>query len=532
MTRHTMTIDRRTAVAASLGLLLVGVAGTLAWLKAGGGSSPTRAAMSPAEGASPASTARAPSDWRSTKVSDAVVTLSPEAVARAGIVVSTVAPGTEAASLRVPGVVEANHYRQVVVTALAAGRVTRVPAELGQHVRRGGLLASVYSPELAEAQARFRGARAELDAHDRELQRTQKLAAIGAASRQELDRIHAEHTAQLAVVESARARLDLLGGRTAVDRSADAGPSTTVDVFAPLDGTITERSANAGLNVEAGAPLFTVADLSTVWVVAELFEQDFARVRVGTAATVTLPAYPELQLEARVSYIDPQVSAATRTAKVRIELPNAGQRLRLGMYTDVQLGVSSSGGAAAGVTIPRAAVQTVGDGTVVYVASAGIPGHFAEREVRLGDAAGEQVRIVSGVTAGESVVVRGSFFLRAELERLGLRAKSVSTPAKPSPSLATPLASEQPPAEQSAHVKVTEKGFEPAKVELRVGVPAKLTFTRVTDTTCAKEIVFPSLKIRKALPLNQGVDVRFTPASGEIAFACGMDMLKGTVVGR
>jgi hypothetical protein len=97
---------------------------------------------------------------------------------------------------------------------------------------------------------------------------------------------------------------------------------------------------------------------------------------------------------------------------------------------------------------------------------------------------------------------------------------------------ATRPAQQKPPAEQSAHVKITAKGFEPAKVELLVGVPAKLTFTRVTDATCAKEIVFPSLKLRKPLPLNQAVNVRFTPAAGETAFVCGMDMLKGTVTAR
>jgi cobalt-zinc-cadmium efflux system membrane fusion protein len=530
MTSHTMTIDRRTAAAASLGLLLVGAAGTLAWLKAGSSQPPT--AMALAEGNAPARIVPPPSDQSSTSASDTAVTLSPEAVTRAGIVVSKIDVGSEAAFLRVPGVVEANHYRQVAVTALAAGRVTKVQAELGQDVRRGQSLASIYSPELAEARARFGAARAELEAHDRELQRTQKLAAIGAASRQELDRIHAEHTAQLAMVESARARLELLGGRSAVDRPADAGPSTTVDVLAPLDGTITERSANAGLNVEAGTPLFTVADLSTVWVVAELFEQDFARVRVGTPVTVTVPAYADLRLQARVSYIDPQVSAATRTAKVRVELPNVGQQLRLGMYADVQVGVSSAADLT-GVTVPRAAVQTVGDRSVVYVASAGIPGQFVERAVRLGDAAGAQVRIVSGLTAGESVVVGGSFFIRAEAERLGLRPRSTGSPPQEAPSLAAaPSGQAKPPAEQRAQVTITEKGFEPTKVELRVGVPATLTFARVTDTTCAKEIVFPSLKLRKPLPLNQPVDVRFTPAAAETAFACGMDMLKGTVVAR
>jgi RND family efflux transporter MFP subunit len=531
MTSHTMTIDRRTAAAASLGLLLVGAAGTLAWLKAGSSQPP--AAMALTDVNPPARILAPPSEPASISASDIAVTLSPEAVKRAGIVVSKIDAGSEASFLRVPGVVEANHYRQVAVTALAAGRVTKVQAELGQGVRRGQSLASIYSPELAEARARFGAARAELEAHDRELQRTQKLAAIGAASRQELDRIHAEHTAQLAMVESARARLELLGGRSAVDGTADAGPSTTVDVLAPLDGTVTERSANAGLNVEAGTPLFTVADLSTVWVVAELFEQDFARVRVGTPVTVSLPAYPDMRLQARVSYIDPQVSPATRTAKVRVELPNAGQQLRLGMYADVQLGVASAAIDATGVTIPRAAVQTVGDRSVVYVASASVPGQFVERAVRLGDAAGEQVRIVSGLTAGESVVVGGSFFIRAEAERLGLRPRSAGSPLQVSTSVgAAPSGQAKPPAEQGAQVKITEKGFEPTKVELRVGVPATLTFTRVTDATCAKEIVFPSLKLRKPLPLNQAVDVRFTPAAGETAFVCGMDMLKGTVVAR
>ena len=530
MTSQTMTIDRRVAAAASLGLLLVGAAGTLAWLKAGGSEPP--GATRQAAGNPPARAVPSASEQSSTSSSDITVTLAPEAVARAGIVVSQIGAGRKASSVRVPGVVEANRYRQVAVTALTAGRVTAVQAELGQDVRRGQSLARIYSPELAEARARLGAAQAELEAHDRELQRTQKLAAIGAASRQDLDRIHAEHTAQLAMVESARARLQLLGGRSAADRGAEAGASTTVEVLAPLDGTITERSANAGLNVEAGTPLFTVADLSTVWVVAELFEQDFARVRVGTPVTVTVSAYPELMLQARVNYIDPQLAMATRTAKVRVELPNTARQLRLGMYTDVQLGVSSAAGAT-GISVPRAAVQTVGDRSVVYVPVAGMPGHFVERAVRLGDATGDHVPVVSGLTAGESVVVSGSFFLRAEVERLGLRPRGAGTPAPVAPvPEATPSGQEKPPAEQWAHVKVTEKGFEPAKVELRAGTPAQLTFTRVTDATCATEVVFPSLKVRKSLPRGQPVEVRFTPASGEIAFACGMDMLKGAVVAR
>jgi cobalt-zinc-cadmium efflux system membrane fusion protein len=122
---------------------------------------------------------------------DVVVTLSPEAIARAGITIATVGTSRAAAGLRLPGVVEPNAYRQVVVTPLVAGRLTRVAAELGQRVQRGQMMAQVFSPELAEAHTRYTSARAELEAHERELGRTEKLVEIGAASRQELERLHA-----------------------------------------------------------------------------------------------------------------------------------------------------------------------------------------------------------------------------------------------------------------------------------------------------------------------------------------------------
>ena len=139
------------------------------------------------------------------------VTLSQEAVGRAGIELQPVVQSAGAGGIRVPGTIQPNAYRTAVVTSLVGGRVARVAGELGQPVRRGQTLAEVYSPELAEAQTRFVGVRAELDAHERELRRTENLAEIGAASRQELERIHAAHTAAVTLLQSHRARLTLLG---------------------------------------------------------------------------------------------------------------------------------------------------------------------------------------------------------------------------------------------------------------------------------------------------------------------------------
>src|SRR6185369_1409789 len=168
--------------------------------------------------------------------------------------------GTSSTELRLPGVVEPNAYRQVVVTPLVAGRVTKVGPALGDRVRRGETLAEIYSPALAEAQTRYVSAQAMLDAHDRELQRTQKLVEIGAASRQELDKIHAEHAAQTAAVESARSQLELLGVSTSALEKVASGHNLTptTNVPAPIDGVVTERGANDGLNVDTATKLFTV----------------------------------------------------------------------------------------------------------------------------------------------------------------------------------------------------------------------------------------------------------------------------------
>ena len=351
---------------------------------------------------------------------DVVVSLNGDAVERAGIVVAPVASGGSATGMRLPGLVEPNAYRQVAVTPLVAGRVTRVSAELGARVRRGEALAEIYSPELAEAQTKYVSARAMLDAHERELQRTQKLVEIGAASRQELERTHAEHAAQTAAVQSARSQLELLGvpASTIDSLGADKSVNATTSVPAPIDGVVTERTANVGLNVDPAMPLFTVVDLSTVWITAEVYEKDFSRVRVGSDATIATAAFPGLSLSGRVSYIDPQVNAETRTAKIRIEVPNPRGELRLGMYTDVI--VSGAPGASVPV-VPRSAVQNIGDRTVVYLANPKEPRTFTEREVRLGQPSGEGVEVVSGLQPGDVVVTEGSFFVRAERERLGLR---------------------------------------------------------------------------------------------------------------
>lgn len=497
-----MTEDRRlrvspvVAVASLLSVLIVGAGGTYFLTRDSRvpGSS-SRSAASTSE--------RQPADVPPRSMGGVGVTLTKDAVDRSGIVVTEVSMQLATNGLRVPGVVEPNAYRQVSVTPLVGGRVVAVSAQLGDHVRKGQRIAQVYSPELAEARTKYIATKAMLEAHDRELQRTQKLVDIGAASRQELERIHAEHAAQTADVESARSRLELLGAEPDVSGQGSA----TANLAAPIDGVVTERMANVGLNVDPATKLFTIVDLSSVWIVADVYERDLQRVHERTRATITTTAFPDQPLEGRIAFIDPQLNAATRTAKVRVEAVNPRGDLRPGMYADVTIETAA---AAPVLAVPKEAVQNVGDRQVVYVSASNDAVTFTEREVRLGSAVGEQVEVLSGLSAGERIVSKGSFAVRAEAERVGLRA--------PSPA-------------QSVRIEVTENGFKPDRVSLRAGIPAQLTFVRTTDKTCGTEVVFPSLSIKRALPLNEPVVIDFTPArTGEVAFTCGMNMLKGVVM--
>lgn len=454
-----------------------------------------------------------------------VVSLSAEAIQRAGIVVTAVTAGAGGGVVRMPGLVEPNAYREVVVTPVAAGRITRVNVQLGEQVRRGLTIAQIYSPQLAEAQTRFLSAQAELEALAQQLRRTERLVEIGAASRQELEGVRATHTARATALEGARSELVLLGmsAGAITTLSTPSDITAILNVPAPIDGVITKRNANLGMNVDPAAELFTVVDLSSVWIVGQLYEKDVRLVRVGTPAQVTTSAYPDLVWRGAVSYIDPELSAETRTARVRVEVKNPERRLRLGMFAELQLGDAAGGESTA--VVPREAVQQLGNRSVVYLVDETQPGRFIEREVVLGRAAGDSVEVLSGVRLGDDVVAQGSFFVRAERERIN--------PTRPATAPTTVPTGDQSKPSPGVTVKVTEKGFEPDQVTVPKGAPSvRVTFVRTTDATCAKEVIVPSQKIRRELPLNEPVTITVSTQSGEVAFACSMNMFKGVIVVR
>ena len=418
---------RRHAIRRRLGQALIGVALIAAGLAGGVIWSERRAAMKPAterssENASPATGSMPampgmPATAPPVSGQEAVeVSLTPDAIERAGIKTAVVGTQATMSTLTVPGTVTSNAYRDTKVNSLVGGIVRQVSADLGAVVGRGQPLAVIFSAELAEAQMKYLSMQAMLEADHQKLVRTEKLVTLGAASRQELEEVTATHTGHATEVAAARQRLLLLGlSPDQVARVSDASHVVSdVVVRAPAEGAIIARSVNPGQVVGAAQELFVVTDLRTVWVIGDLYEKDFASVKVGSQATIESAARPKAVLNGRVAYIDPRVDPATRTAKVRVEVPNRDMELRLGMYVTLNFRTAS---AERSLVVPRDAVQAVGERTVVYVPVAGDEGRFAERPVKLGAAVGDSVQVLEGVKPGERIVTSGSFFLRGEAAR-------------------------------------------------------------------------------------------------------------------
>jgi len=399
------------------------------------------------------------------------VELSPEAVEAAGIQIVEVTERSAVALLRVTGTVEANQQQTQQVTPLVGGRLERVNVALGDRVRAGAVLAIVSSPEVAELHGKLHEAetrltlaeqnyarvqraenraaliqaKARLDEAEATLRRTRKLIELGAGAGKDLIAAEAAYkTAKAeydyqnnisinrevqevrAEVETARVEVSHLhnslrafgaamgGGRHS---AANQHNTSTIALTAPVSGIVTERLANAGAGIEAGKHLFTISNISTLWVIANVPESQIGLLRVGTPAQVRSAALGEGSIGGQVTYIDPILNEETRTARVRIEVANQGERLKVGMFVEVgfETGGRPAGGAVSNeLVIPEEAVQRIGDRTVVFVPEEEV-GHFEVRDVEVGGVVDGYQRVISGLALGERVVTKGSFTLKTQL---------------------------------------------------------------------------------------------------------------------
>lgn len=394
------------------------------------------------------------------------VELSAEAIAAAGIEIVTVTQQPAVALLRVTGAVEANQQQTQQVTPLVSGRVERVNVVLGDHVRAGAMLAVVSSPDVAEMHGKLHEAetrlaladqnyarvqraenraaviqaRARLDEAEATLRRTKRLIELGAGAGKDLiaaeasyktakadhdyqNNISINREVQQAKAEVETARVEVSHLRNSLRAiGAELGENThgkvahdtsLVAMRAPVSGTVTERHVNAGAGIEAGKPILTISNISTVWVIANVPEAQVNALRVGTPAEVRSAALGENSIPGRVAYIDTTLNEETRTGRVRVEIPNQSERLKIGMF--VEVGFQTGAATDEEIVIPDEAVQRIGDRTVVFVPKEGEEGQFEVRDVQLGGSEGGFHRVIGGLAPGDRVVTKGSFTLKTQL---------------------------------------------------------------------------------------------------------------------
>src|SRR5450830_1010540 len=346
---------------------------------------------------------------------------------------------TEAAQLRAldktvraAGRVEPDERRLFTIAPKFEGYVERLHVNVtGQPVAKGQPLFEVYSPELVSAQREY------------------AIAAQGVAALKETGGVTQSGMKQLAESSLQRLKNWDISPEQVQALSTSGEAKRTLTFRSPVAGIVMEKKAVQGMRFMPGEALYQIADLSSVWVVAEVFEQDLGLVKTGARAKVSISAYPDKVFEGGVTYVYPTLKAETRTVAVRVEFANPGLLLKPGMFAQVELPVTAKDQV---ITVPVSAVIDSGTRQIVLIQQA--PGRFEPREVKLGARSDTHVEVRDGVKEGEQVVVAANFLIDAESNlkaALGGLGSSAPATAASTAAVAAPAAQAAAPAKAVGH---------------------------------------------------------------------------------
>ncbi len=320
------------------------------------------------------------------------ISISTEKVQRLGV-------RTEAAKLRIldrtvraAGRIEPDERRTYAIAPKFEGYVERLHVNAtGQLIGKGQPLFEVYSPELVSAQREYAVA----------MQGVQAMNNAGSESQEAMKRLAEASLTRLKNWDISEDQIKAL--------SASGETKRTLTFRSPVSGIVTEKKALQGMRFTPGEALYQIADLSSIWVIADVFEQDIGLVKAGAKVQIRINAYPDKTFNGTLTYVYPTLTAETRTVPVRIELANPGNLLKPGMFAEVELPVGAKGSV---LTVPTSAVIDSGTRRIVLVQSG--EGKFEPREVKTGARSDQLVDVISGVMDGELVVVAANFLIDAE----------------------------------------------------------------------------------------------------------------------
>jgi cobalt-zinc-cadmium efflux system membrane fusion protein len=297
-----------------------------------------------------------------------------------------------------------------------AGRITRILADPGERVKKGAALAVIESPDVGNAFADLAKAESDLTAAGHDFTRQQELYGVRAVSQKEFEAAEDNYRRAKAEMERAKRKAALFHQGAPGERGGD-DVTQGFTLRAPIDGEVIARNVNPGAEVQGQygggttVELFTIGELDSVWILADIFEMDLGRVKQGAPVTIKVVAYPNKEFVGRVDYITGTLDPATRTARVRCSVPNPARELKPEMYATVSIGVAGTPVPA----LPRSAVLRVSDQTVVFVQAGTLPDgrlKFARRVVAVDESEGTgYVPIIRGVSTGEPVVSVGGVLL-------------------------------------------------------------------------------------------------------------------------
>ncbi len=337
------------------------------------------------------------------KGAEKLLVLSAEEAQTAGIKVQKLELQEKAEQVVVTATIQANQSQLAHVAPRVPGRIVKVNASLGDKVKPGQTLALLDSIELGEARSSYLQAASEAAVTQAGFDRAQRLQVDNIIPEKEFLRARAEHEKTHAALRAAADKLRMMG----VDQGKLSG--SIFPITAPFAGTVIEKRAVLGELAPPDQPLFTVANLSVLWIEANLFDKNLAKVKLGMQASVTVSAYPDEVFKGRLTYISSVMDKDTRTVKARIEMPNPDGRLKLEMFATAAI---HTGAGAKALIVPEDAVLLLLGQPTVFVAERD---GFESRAVELGERAQGYVVLKSGVKSGETVVVGGAYALKARL---------------------------------------------------------------------------------------------------------------------
>lgn len=335
---------------------------------------------------------------------------------RKQVTVGEVHPEPVSKVLKATGRVEANEEHLARIGSPVTGRISEVLVEHGQFVRRGEALATVSSTELANTQLTFLEAYSRQQLAEQAVGRAEQLLKADVIGSAELQRRKAELLEKIEEVSASRAQLEVLGmARDAIDElQRTRSITSTSRIVASVSGTVLERKATVGQVVPPAETLFVIADLSAVWVVADIPEESAGNLRAGKSVAAEIAAFPGEPVIGRLAFVSPTVNPETRSVGIRMDLPNPHHRYKPDMLATISL---KDAGTLQEV-VPATAVVREENKSYLFVQTA--PDEFRLREVTLGTDLENRYALVSGLQPGEKIVLDGAFHLNNERKRLAL----------------------------------------------------------------------------------------------------------------